>query len=64
MAGFGRDVKKILTQAGCNFHRQGSGDHEIWYSPINNRYFTVDVGMKSKHTANGTLKDAGLQKAF
>ncbi|WP_174274123.1 type II toxin-antitoxin system HicA family toxin [Sphingomonas bacterium] len=64
MAGYGKDVKKLLLAAGCTLHRQGAGDHEIWFSPVNGRHFTVDNGMKSRHTANGTLKDAGLPKAF
>lgn len=57
-------VKAILKDAGCWMHRQGSGDHEIWESPINGRRFTVDGKILSRHTANGTLKDAGLPKAF
>ncbi len=57
-------LKKILKKAGCTFHRQGKGDHEIWYSPISKKYFTVDGKIKSRHTANGTLKDAGLPKKF
>jgi len=44
--------------------RAGKGDHEIWYSPITDRHFTLDRGVKVRHTANGTLKDAGLPKAF
>jgi len=59
-----RDVKRLLTEAGCSFHRQGRGDHEIWFSPINGERFTVDGDIRSRHTANGTLKDAGLPKAF
>ena len=64
MAGFLRQLKQLLTEAGCHFHREGRGDHEIWYSPITKRYFTVDLGTKSRHTANETLKQAGLPKAF
>ena len=45
-------------------HRQGKGDHEIWYSPITNRYFPVDNKILSRHTANGILKQAGLPKEF
>lgn len=59
-----REVKRLLIAAGCTFHRQGRGDHEIWFSPINGERFTVDGDIKSRHTANGTLKDAGLPKAF
>ncbi|MEN0040328.1 MAG: type II toxin-antitoxin system HicA family toxin [Pseudomonadota bacterium] len=64
MAGYLRELKKALRKAGCTFHRQGKGDHEIWYSPISERYFTVDHGTKSRHTANETLKQAGLPKQF
>ncbi|GHD14597.1 type II toxin-antitoxin system HicA family toxin [Tianweitania populi] len=64
MAGFLRELKDILTQNGCTFTRMGKGDHEIWFSPLTNRYFTVDKGTKSRHTANETLKQAGLKKAF
>ncbi|UJQ95738.1 type II toxin-antitoxin system HicA family toxin [Mariluticola halotolerans] len=64
MAGFIKELKKLLNEAGCTFHREGRGDHEIWYSPITKRYFTLDHGTKSRHTANETLKQAGLPKAF
>ena len=64
MAGYERVVRKLLTEAGCTFHREGKGDHEIWWTPINERYFTVDGKIKSRHTANETLKQAGLQKKF
>ena len=57
-------LKKLLVKAGCSFERQGKGDHEIWYSPITNRRFVVDNAIKSRHTANGVLKQAGLPKAF
>jgi len=64
MAGYLRELKRLLEEAGCRFHREGRGDHEIWFSPISDRYFTVDRGTKSRHTANETLKQAGLPKAF
>jgi hypothetical protein len=57
-------LKKILLNAGCFFERQGKGDHEIWYSPITERSFAVDSAIKSRHTANAVLKQAGLPKAF
>jgi hypothetical protein len=31
--------------------RHGKGDHEIWFSPLNQRHFTVDGTLKSRHTA-------------
>ncbi|MCH8929661.1 MAG: type II toxin-antitoxin system HicA family toxin [Proteobacteria bacterium] len=55
-----RDVKKILRANGCSCVRRGKGSHEIWYSPISERYFTVVIGCKNRHTANGILKDAGV----
>ncbi len=44
--------------------RQGRGDHEVWESPINGKRFTVDGAILSRHTVNGTLKEAGLPKQF
>jgi hypothetical protein len=64
MSGYTRELKKILSEAGCSFFRQGKGDHEIWISPLSKRTFTVDNNIKSKHTANETLKQAGLPKRF
>ena len=62
--GYGRELEQLLSAAGCRFVRMSKGDHEIWYSPITNRHFVFDRGVKVRHTANGTLKDAGLPKAF
>ncbi len=64
MADFTPRLKKILCSAGCRFVRQGRGDHEIWYSPISGIHFTVDNKIKSRHTANAVLKQAGLKKQF
>lgn len=58
------DLKKMLKNAGCYWLRPGKGDHEIWFSPITNRPFTVDSKIKSRHSANGVLKDAGIGKKF
>ncbi|WP_092179869.1 type II toxin-antitoxin system HicA family toxin [Devosia sp. YR412] len=57
-------LKALLTDAGRYFVRQGKGDHEVWYSPLTDRHVIVDAGTKSRHTANETLKQAGLPKAF
>lgn len=61
---FSPKLKKLLSDAGCNLERQGKGDHEIWYSPLTERRFVVDNAIKSRHTANAVLKQAGLPKAF
>jgi hypothetical protein len=57
-------VKELLRNAGCSFLRHGKGDHDIWHSPIVNRHFPVAYKIKSRHTANEILRQAGLPKAF
>jgi len=64
MSDFTPPLKKYLREAGCSFERKGRGDHEIWYSPITGIRFVVDNKIKSRHTANGVLKQAGLPKKF
>ena len=65
MATYEREVRQILETHGCRFDRHGKGDHgEIWYSPITNRKFTVDGKIKSRHTANAIMKQAGIAKKF
>jgi predicted RNA binding protein YcfA (HicA-like mRNA interferase family) len=64
MADFDRELIRLLEDAGCVFVRAGKGSHQIWYSPISKRNFPVPVGIVSRHTANGVLKDAGLPKYF
>jgi predicted RNA binding protein YcfA (HicA-like mRNA interferase family) len=63
-ADFDRQLKRHLEEAGCRFVRSGKGSHQIWWSPITQRNFVVPAGIKSRHTANGVLKDAGLPKRF
>lgn len=63
MVGYTKELKKLLTESGCEFVREGKGDHEIWKSPAG-RHFTVDSNIKSRHTANASLKQAGLKKHF
>ena len=64
MSDFSRELKQYLKEAGCCFERQGKGDHEIWFSPITNIRFVVDNRIKSRHTVNAVLKQAGLPKKF
>jgi hypothetical protein len=63
-ASFTPELKKRLLAHGCRFERQGKGDHEIWYSPNTNRRFVVDQHIKSRHTANAVLKQAGVAARF
>lgn len=60
MAGYTSQVKDVLRQHKCNFLRHGKGDHDIWYSPISRRSFPVDNDIRSRHTANGILKQAAI----
>jgi hypothetical protein len=59
-----RELRQILRDAGCVMVRQGKGDHEIWFSPINGKNFVVDAGLDYRHLANVVLKQAGLPKSF
>jgi len=61
---YGPLIKAKLKDNGCYFARQGKGDHEIWFSPLTNRYLTVDNGTKSRHTANAVMKQAGIDYRF
>jgi predicted RNase H-like HicB family nuclease len=63
--GFTPQLIRFLREHGCMFVRKGGrGDHEIWYSPISKRRFPVDANIRSRHTANEVLKQAGIQKQF
>lgn len=64
MASLYRELADILREAGCRFERQGKGSHEIWYSPITRRTFTVPTNIDGRPLANAILKQAGLPKAF
>jgi len=61
---YARQLRRLLGEAGYQFEREGKGDHEIWRNPETGRRVTLDVGTRSRHTANKILKDAGLPKAF
>ena len=63
MKDFGAPVRDQLRAAGCSLLRHGRGDHDVWVTAGGKR-LTVPVKIKSRHTANGILKDAGLPKAF
>lgn len=62
MPGYTRELKKLLEQNGCEFYRQGKGDHEVWWNPATGAKFPVDSDIKSRHTANQVLKQAGIDK--
>ena len=63
MADYYRDVIRLLKDSGYEFKRQGRVDHEIWWNPRTGIHVTVDRKLRSRFTANGILKEAGLPKA-
>ncbi len=64
MAEYEKKVRQILKNHNCIFVRHGKGDHDIWYSPITNKNFTVDGKIKSRHTANAIMKQSGIDMHF
>jgi hypothetical protein len=60
---FGKAVRDKLSAAGCTFRRHGKGDHDIWITK-QGKPIVVPIQIKSRHTADGILKDAGLLKAY
>lgn len=64
MAEYEKLVREKLSEHKCRFVRRGKGDHDIWYSPITNRNFTVDTKIKSRHTANAIMKQSGINHKF
>lgn len=64
MAEYEKKVREILKTNGCEFVRRGKGDHDIWYSPMNQRHITVDSKIKSRHTANAIIKQSGINYHF
>lgn len=64
MADYYRDVIRLLRDAGFEFRRQGRGDHEIWWNAQTGVGVVVDRKLRSRFTANGILKEAGLPKSL
>ena len=64
MADYEKKVREMLKENGCWFIRHGKGDHDIWYSPETDRNFPVDHVIKSIYTANGIMKQAGIDHRF
>lgn len=64
MAEYEKKVREILKKNGCYFKRRGKGDHDIWYNPANGRSVAVDGVIKSRHSANGIMKEIGIDYHF
>lgn len=64
MNNFAPLVRKLLAAAGYERLRSGKGDHEVWRHTETGKRVSVDSNIKSRHTANGILKQASLPKEF
>ena len=62
MNGYEKQVKELLRQHGWWLLRAGKGSHEIWTDGKN--HVTVNYACRSRHTANGIMKDAGIAYRF
>jgi predicted RNA binding protein YcfA (HicA-like mRNA interferase family) len=62
MNGYEKEVKAVLTEHGWYFLRRGKGSHDIWTNGKD--CVSVNNVCKSRHTANGIMKDAGINKKF
>ena len=61
---YNKEIVKLVKENGCTFIRHGKGDHDIWFSPITNRNFTVDGNIRSKQLANAVMKQSGVKYRF
>jgi len=61
--GYEKQVKEVLRQHGWKFDRHAKGSHDIWIGP-NGNVVSVNHICKSRHTANGIMKSAGIDHKF
>ena len=64
MADYTKPVRDVLDKSGWTFHRRGKGSHDIWIKSATNETVSVSKSIKSKQTANGILKKAGINHKF
>lgn len=62
--GYYRDVVSALRKAGYEYKENAKGGHEKWINKETGRIQIIPGKIMSRHTANDTLKDIGLPKAF
>lgn len=62
MNGYEKQVKEILKQNGWRFLRHGTGSHDVWTD--GKHCVSVNKTCKSRHTANGIMKDTGINHKF
>jgi predicted RNA binding protein YcfA (HicA-like mRNA interferase family) len=59
-----RRLTAVLKEGGCYFLRQGKGSHEIWFSPVTSRAFSIPANIKPLPLAKAILKAAGLNESI
>jgi predicted RNA binding protein YcfA (HicA-like mRNA interferase family) len=64
VAEYEKKVRNILKKNGCSFVRHGKGSHDIWSCPNTVEPIPVPIHIKSRHTANEILKQAGIANKF
>jgi mRNA interferase HicA len=56
-----RELDALLRRNGCRLIREGA-KHEMWWSPITQKSFTVPRKLKAEGTLRGILRDAGISQ--
>ncbi|MXX11769.1 MAG: type II toxin-antitoxin system HicA family toxin [Nitrospira sp. SB0677_bin_15] len=51
-----------MSKLGFEYWKNAKGSHEKWRRPGNGKILLVPRNLKSRHTANGILRDAGSSK--
>jgi predicted RNA binding protein YcfA (HicA-like mRNA interferase family) len=62
--GYYKAVCAKLKESGFVFQRSAKGSHEKWINPEDGREVIVPRNLFSRHTANGILKSAGIDRRF
>lgn len=62
--GFVQELTKLLKAAGYEHVGNFKGSHEKWKHGETGLVLQVPFNLKSRHTANSILKDAGMDKKF
>jgi predicted RNA binding protein YcfA (HicA-like mRNA interferase family) len=60
--GFYKAVREALSNSSYKYLENAKGSHEKWQCENTKKILIVPKNMKSRHTANGILKDAGIDK--
>jgi len=60
--GFYKQIQKILKKNGFRYVRNAKGSHELWQHRDSGLETIVPYNLHSRHTANGILKDIGVNE--